>query len=84
MCTSSTCDSFAVTTNKFSKVFFTLMQVWIQISNFIVSKTYKHQGRNNLVKSRLMHINGGACKTPEIVLEVKIHEKLIGAFKVQL
>jgi len=31
-----------------------------------------------------MHINGGACKTPEIVLEVKIHEKLIGAFKVQL
>jgi hypothetical protein len=59
------------------------MQVCIQIINFIVSKTYKHQGRNNLVKSRLIHINEGACKNLEIVLEVKIHEKLIGAFKVQ-
>jgi hypothetical protein len=25
----------------------------------------------------------GACKNPEIVLEIKIHEKLIRAFKVQ-
>jgi hypothetical protein len=60
------------------------MQVWIQIINFIVSKTYNHQGTNNLVKSRLMNINEGACKNPEIALEVKIHEKLIGALKVQI